>query len=221
MISSKQALLARTLLNLKQEEVARALGMAHTTLSNIENGVSDPPASRLLKLQSFYEEAGIEFIEGNGVREKQNYVQRYHGVDGFRQFMDDVYETAKIFGGEICLFNSKPSMWYQWLGEDWYQMHSHRMQELGEAIRIRITVQQGEDFFILSSAEHRWFPKDRWKGNIFYAYGPKLGFLDFSNDDVRITVLNQPAFAESFRVLFDIAWEHEAILPGHTGQGEP
>ncbi|MCK6417892.1 MAG: helix-turn-helix domain-containing protein [Alphaproteobacteria bacterium] len=218
MITSLQALLARTMTGLSQQEVSGLLGWAHQTLSKIENGDVNPPASRLKALQDFYESRGVEFLEGEGVRKRQIYVNQYSGAEGFRAFMDDVYETAKEYGGDICLFNSKPSMWHEWLGKEWYEMHAKRMKRLGTKIKVKITVQEGEDFFILDSAEHRWFSKDMWKEKIFYAYGPKLGFLDFSDNNVHIMVLSQREFADSFRVLFDVAWEHVAKIPSLKGQ---
>ena len=211
MISPMQALLARKLLKLLQQDVGNHLGTSHVTISKIEQGAIDPPASRLRQLQEFYESRGVEFLEGNGVRERQRYTRRFEGVDGFRAFMDDVYETAREYGGDICLFNSKPGMWHRWLGEEWYAMHSRRMSELGDHIRVRIIVQKGESNFILNFAEHRWCSRMDWREKVFYAYGPKLAFLDFSKDDVQILVLEQSDFAESFRLLFDIAWEHETL----------
>ncbi len=213
MISPTQMRAARAMLNLSQGEVAKSIGIAANTLSNIESGSSDAPSSRLKEIQDFYEMQGVEFTDANGIREMQTRLQRYQGAEGFRVFMDDVYETAKQYGGDICLFNSKPSMWHRWLGPEWYDMHAKRMAGLGDKIRVRITVQEGDDYFVLGSAEHRWFSKDMWKGKIFYAYGPKLGFLDFGNNDVNIMVLNQKDFADSFRVLFDTAWEYVATPP--------
>ena len=209
MITPLQALLARTYLRLSQSEAARELGMAHTTLSNIENGQSDPPASRLENVQRFYENAGVEFTEGNGIRRRQTLLKQYDGIQGFRDFMDDVYETAKTYGGDICLFNSKPRLWLDLLGDDWYGMHARRMADLGNDINVRIVVPEGEDTFILDSAEHRCFAKDRWKEKVCYAYGPKIGFLDFGNNGIHIMVFEQSDFAESFKILFDVVWENE------------
>ncbi len=221
MISSIQALLARTMLRLSQKEVAQALGMAHTTLSNIENGTSDAPASRYHQIQAYYEQRGIEFLEGNGLRERRSYIKRYNGIEGFRLFMDDVYQTAQEYGGPICLFNSRPRIWQELLGEDWYAMHAKRMEALKDKITVRIVVPEGEQHFILGLAQHKWFPKKKqWQEKVFYAYGPKLGFLDFSNDHVAISVLHQADFADEFRLLFDIAWEHVAFEPPEYGGNE-
>ena len=213
MISSLQALLARTMLGFSQKYVGAQLGMSHTNVSRIEKGEGDTPASRLLQLQRFYENEGVEFTDGNGLKERRSYLQHYHGIEEFKAFMDDVYATAKQYGGDICLFNSKPAIWLKLLGKDWYAMHSKRMEALGDKIRVRITVQEGEDFFILGFAQHRWFKEDFWKGKVIYAYGPKLAFLDFSKNSVHIMVLQQEDFADSFKILFDIAWHHIAIEP--------
>lgn len=213
MITSTQVLLARTMLKLSQKEAASQLGISAPTLSQIESGETDPPRSRFQQIQEYYESQGVEFIEGNGIRERQTYIQKYSGLDGFRSFMDDVYETAKEYGGDICLLNSKPRIWHELLGEEWYEMHSRRMKSLGNKIRVRITVEEGEEFFVLDSAEHRWFSRDSWKEKVIYAYGPKLGFLDFSNNDIHIILLNQSDFADSFRIIFDMVWESVAKDP--------
>lgn len=209
-LTSAQSRAARGLIhNLSQEDIHRKTGISQSWLSNFENPkiiMTNPNLENLQKLRSFYEERGIEFIP-NGVRERKALVKNYEGVDGFRAFMDDVYETAKEFGGNICLHNSRPNMWIKLLGEDWYAMHSKRMKSLEKSIRIRIIVQEGESDFILDFAEHRAFPKGNWQKNVFYAYGSKLGFLDFSNGNVQIFVLEHKAFVNEFIELFDIAWD--------------
>ena len=47
----------------------------------------------------------------------------------------------------------------------------------------------------------------------FYAYGDKLGFLNFSDKKVETLVLNQKEFAQGFRSLFNLAWDRVAIKP--------
>ena len=68
------------------------------------------------------------------------------------------------------------------------------MEKLGDRVRVRITVQEGENDFILNKAEHRWFARDMWRGKIFYAYGPKLAFLNFKDETISITILEEAEF---------------------------
>jgi hypothetical protein len=128
--------------------------------------------------------------------------------------MDDIYETAKRDGGLFCLHNAKPDNWYKWLGEEWFQMHSERMRTLGNKIDYRITAKEGTTNFISSAfAEYRWFPAELFNEQSFYAYGNKLAFVNFDEDDVRVSVLENRAFADGFRVLFNIAWDKVAMIP--------
>lgn len=212
MITPIQMRAARAMLNLSQGDVAKTIGIAANTLSNIESGSSDAPASRLKEIQDFYELRGLEFTEGDGTRKQKSYVQRFEGVEGFRNFMDDVYETSKKYGGELCLFNTQPSMWLKYLGAEWYKMHTDRMGKIDPPLRVRIAIREGDDSFIFPIAEYRWIPKDKWKDKTFYAYGPKLGLLNFKGDnDIEILVINEAEFADSFRVLYEMAWQNETI----------
>lgn len=211
MISAEQILLARTKLKLNQEEVAQKVNMPRTTYSDLESGHSEINASKMKKLQQFFENEGVEFLEGNGVRDRRSVVKHYHGVSGFRTFMDDVYETAKEIGGDICLLNTTPRLWIEHLGQDWYDMHNKRMVVLGDHIRVRIAIKEGDRTFILGCAEYKWFPKDKWKSKVIYIYGGKLAFLDFSHGKIHITVFEEADLADSFRIMYNTVWEHETI----------
>lgn len=204
---------ARALLNWSQPDLAQRAGIHIQTICAFESENSTPTKTTLSKLTTAFENEGLVFTPQGGVNPNVSGIIRYEGKFGFMAFMDDVYDTARKYGGDICLFNSKPKLWYEWLGEEWYQAHAKRMAALGSRIKVRITVQEGEDFFILGIAEHRWFKRDLWKEKVIYVYGPKLAFLDFSDSNVRIMVLNQSEFSDSVRVLYDIAWETATSAP--------
>ena len=74
--------------------------------------------------------AGVEFIPQHGVRFRGNVIEEYQGREGFREFYDDVYTTARNEGGELCIFNGVPEKIVHWLGEDWYELHTKRMVEI-------------------------------------------------------------------------------------------
>lgn len=212
MISRKQILLARTMLDLSQQDLAQTLGMTRQTISDIEKGITDPPASRLQDLESFFGAKGIEFLDGDGLRMKQIGVTRYRGRDELRTFMDDVYTTAKTVGGDICLFNGIPAQLRQSLGADWYAMHADRMQKIKTPFDFKVIVREDEKLLIGKNfATYRGFPQDQFHERTIYAYGNKLAFMNFDADDVRVLVLDQGEIADSFRVLFNIAWDKVAM----------
>lgn len=210
MISIRQIDAALGLLGLSRKEFSEEFGINTSTFNSYFTGKASIPSGRLGKIQEWFEGAGIVFTEQGGVNPNTSDILTYEGKQGFQVFMDDVYETAKKHGGNVYLFNSRPRLWHEWLGEEWYAMHSKRMAALGSKVNVRITVEEGDDFLILKTAKHKWFPKGLYKNKIFYAYGPKLAFLNFDGDNLRIIVINQKEFSEIFCTLFDVSWDHVA-----------
>ena len=212
MITGKQCRAARALLDLTRDKLAELVkNPARNAIKNFE---AQEKASKksIENLKIFFENRGIEFLPNNGVAFKPE-IRTYQAAEGFRLFMDDLYETARDTGGDICLFNSNPSLWIKHLGQDWYDMHAERMAALGDRINVRITLEEGKTDFILDIAQHRWVPELEWKEKIVYVYGDKLAFLQFPDDDVKILVLHSEGFAEAFRKMFDITWKNAAVPP--------
>ncbi len=205
---------ARALLGWSQGDLAEKSGLSQTGIARIENGTNQPNSRTLQKINSAFENADIEFLGESGLRKKTGEIKVLRGQEGFRAFMDDVYEKASTIGGEIALFNGIPALFYKFLGEEWYRNHSERMEEIKDNFTFKIIVREAEDLFIASSfAEYRWFPDRLFHEQTFYAYGNSLAFMSFTEDDVEIRILPQTEFADSFRVLFNIAWDHVAIVP--------
>lgn len=211
MITLRQIDAALGLLGMSGSDFADKIALNKSTFNSYFTGKASIPSGRLGEIQKWFEGAGIVFTEQGGVNPNTSDIITYEGRQGFQTFMDDVYETAKKYGGDICLFNTQPTLWPKYLGEEWYAMHTRRMKGLGDRIRVRIAIRESDESFILPIAEYRWIPKDKWKDIIFYAYGPKLGLLNFQEDNIRITVINETELADSFRVLYEIAWEHETL----------
>jgi transcriptional regulator with XRE-family HTH domain len=206
---------ARALLDWSQSDLADYAGLSQTGIARIENGTNQPNTSTLNKIRAAFEGADIEFLGTSGVRKTTGDFKLFKGTDGFRKFMDDVYERSKLIGGDICLFNGMPSQFIKWLGEDWYAFHAKRMAEIKE-LKAKIVVMDGETQFIANSfAEYRWFPKDMFHEKTVYTYGDSIAFLSFSNDDVQIRVIKQQDLADTFRILFNIAWENIAKKPSN------
>ncbi len=203
---------ARALLGWSQSDLAKIAGLSQTGIARIENGTNHPNSQTLTKIESAFEDNNIEFIDNSGVRKRTGDVKTYRGSQGFTSFMNDIYSVAKERGGEITLHNARPSNWIKWLGEDWFNLHANRMKELGDKISFKITAEEGTTNLISSKfAEYRWFPKDLFNQQSIYAYGNKLAFITFSEDDVTVRVLENKEFTEGFRILFNIAWDSVAI----------
>ena len=111
-------------------------------------------------LRAFFENQGIEFFPNNGVAFKPD-AKVYRGTEGFRLFMDDVFEVVSTIGGQIRLHNAKPDNWIKWLGAEWYAMHRERMKPFQHNIEFRVTAVMGETNFIGNThSEYRWLPEE-------------------------------------------------------------
>ena len=213
-ITTAQIRGARGILNWSQQDLAQRTGISATSIGSIENGQTTPRSSTLETIRSTFERNGIEFLGLQGVRERDSTLLTFEGQNGIRAFFDDVYETIKGEGGEICLFNGVPHKLIEWLGEDFYKMHADRMDAISKNFTFKIIVEEGDNQFIARGfAEYRWFPKERFNDRTLYCYGDKLAFLNFTKDNVRILVMQQADIATSFRELFKIAWDNVAIVP--------
>ena len=203
---------ARALLGWSQHDLADKADLSQTGIARIENGTNQPNSKTIQKIEAAFDKADVEFIGSTGVKKRTGEVRTLQGVDGFKELLNDIYVTAKEYGGEFCLHNAKPDNWVKWLGEDWFKMHSERMAALSDKMSFKITSEEGNTNLISSAfAEYRWFPKELFDNNCIYAYGSKLAFVTFGEDDVYIRILDDKSFAYGFKILFDIAWEGVAM----------
>jgi transcriptional regulator with XRE-family HTH domain len=205
---------ARALIGWSQGELAEEAGLSQTGIARIENGTNQPNSSTIAKITAAFDKADIEFIGESGVKKRVGEVRTLRGADGFKEFMSDVYETVSAQGGEICVFNVDEKNWIKWMGQDNYDRHAQKMKNIQKPYNFKIIVEENDWFFIASEvAEYRWFPKELFDKQSFYAYGKKLAFLNFSENDVQVMILEQAKFSDGFKVLFNVAWNNVAKIP--------
>ena len=208
----KQIAAARQLLNWSQADLAKNAGISKPSVIRIEkdlHSVKDEIQHSIVQAMDMH---GIEFTP-KGVQERTYKIRNYYGSQGFREFMWDVYNTSNEIGGPIRLYNAKPSNWHTWLGAEWYSEHAARMESIKDKITWHAISKEGDDLFIAGGfGEYRWIPQDMFIDKSFYAYGNKLGFLNFEENALNIIVLENQDFADAFRNLFEIAWDSQTII---------
>ena len=112
---------------------AENIGVDQKTISNIESGKGEVSSPHTVKLVQFYESRGIQFIDHNGVRQSPSGIRVYRGNSEFRQFYDDLYETARTTGGEICLYNAVSHLVIAALGEEYVKVQQERMTKIKDS----------------------------------------------------------------------------------------
>ena len=209
---------ARALLGWSQHDLADKAGLSQTGIARIENGTNQPNSKTIQKIETAFDAADVEFLGSNGVQKRPNEARVLKGPEGLRLMVDDLYETTKSafdagedIEGFIDLYNARPANWHKWLGKEWWDMHSTRMSKMNTKIQ-RLLI-SADDAYTISGAfsEHRGFPPELFNDQSIYAYGDKLAFLVFGEDEVYVSILKNKEICQGFRVLFDIAWKNVAL----------
>jgi DNA-binding XRE family transcriptional regulator len=68
MMKAMQCRAARGLLDWTQDDLAREAGVSALTIRNFEGGRTTPNPATMIVLRLAFEKAGIEFLDGDGVK---------------------------------------------------------------------------------------------------------------------------------------------------------
>lgn len=217
MPTGRQIRAARILTDWDADDLAKRVGMSRVSIQNIERGDARPKAETMDKIVRAFADAGIEFIDNEGVRFQPRDIQTYRGSEGFKKFMDDVYEYVKdqIEKGNdyepICSSSVNDKDFIRHLG-DHFTVHINRMNALkGFKHRILLkerpaSLQPGE----ASKGGYREYrkrsPQDT--ANVpFYVYGDKLAILMLADEVPQIVIINSRLVAQGYREIFNALWE--------------
>lgn len=211
MISSKQAKLARIHLDLTQDEVAEAIGKTRTTIFNIESSDKVSGDGTLGLLQKFYERKGIEFLSGNGIRERDNTIEIIEGENAESLMHDDIFETVVTLKDNkevlLCgLEEADPKIFPEVFKRAKLQVE--RLKKAG--IKERILGKEGNTNFVCEWHWYRWLPEKDFNPVPFYIYGTKLAFYTFE-EPYKAIIIDDAMFTATMRHLFNFAWDRAAI----------
>jgi transcriptional regulator with XRE-family HTH domain len=210
-ITTAQIRGARGILNWSQNDLAERTGISATSIGSIEKGQSQPRESTLQAIQAAFENAGLEFMDNNGVRIRSGNVRTFRGKEGFLEFYEDIYQTLKKLPGEVCVSNVDEKVFVKWAGEI-LETHSQRMQEIS-GISYKILIKEGDMNFVASEyAQYRWIKKELFSSVPFYVYGDKLGIVLFGAVP-NVIVIENKAVSDAYRIHFLALWE-DAGSPG-------
>lgn len=209
MTTAKQLRAARAHTGLTQQEVAERAGVEKAQISRIEAGaVTHPHHSTLNRIVGVYELEGIRFTDNDGIEATPTIIE-LRGSKGFMQFMSDVFHTVKSSKEhcEICVSNVDERNWHKWMGKEGYDEHAAKMANLPRNFSFKIFINEGDDYYIASEfAQYKNIPQKYFTDQSLYVYGDKIALISFG-DDVNIKITKSAANAESFRGLFNYAWD--------------
>lgn len=209
-ITPAQSRAARALLDISQSYVGACTRIGQGRISNFENSDNDflLSSKALIELEQFYSSRGIELTDQDGVRRKPEFeFKTLHGKEGFRIFMNDVYEFARIKGGKVSIVNGSTDEFIKWLGDDWYADHAARMEKVKDNIDFRIVTGQQSREIARGFATYKTIPGYEFSPQTIYLFGNNIGFFIFTEDALKIFVTNHKEIAGTLHYMFDLMWD--------------
>lgn len=208
MIEARQIRAARALVNWSQERLSELSGVARTTIKNIETGQTAPRLDTAATIQQTFEDHGVEFIPGSGVRLKETSVNVLHGDDGVIKLFDDIFQTAISDDSEVLIsgaseLSEKDGLLYSELLEHLDRLDKAKVQE-------RILTQEGDYHFLNEWQSYRWLPAKYFENTPIFAYGDKIASITWGPPRI-VTIIDSPLYAKSYRGLFNFAWDRAEI----------
>ncbi|MER2519482.1 MAG: helix-turn-helix transcriptional regulator [Bdellovibrionales bacterium] len=212
-ISGPQLRAARGMLDWTREQLADEAGISQETVKNIEHGIFRPQESTTSAIIKAFAVHDVVFTENDGVQIKKDSVIRLEGKDGFKKFVDDIYQTAKavysIDGSKpICGSGIDDDVFKRQIG-DYLPVHFDRMSKIkGLKIKLLAVKQESGILPVGDYRIHRYITGS-YSLVPFYVYGNKLAIINFSvKDSPNVIIINSEVVADSYRQQFKVMWDN-------------
>jgi transcriptional regulator with XRE-family HTH domain len=220
MITSRQIRAARGLLGWEAIELGKRTDLNPKTVTNIEEGRTQPHADSVERIAKAFNDAGVEFIANEGVRIKPNDVEIFEGVERFAAFNDFFYEQVKTHGGDICLSVTDERFFAKYMPNT--IEHYERMQKLFNAgIFKSFRILANESNF---ATKYNYNSYKRWREAslspvAYYTFAGHLALISFVHTTPPYVVVIQSApLAHAYSLAFDAAWASADHPPSATAQ---
>ncbi|MFA4995197.1 MAG: helix-turn-helix transcriptional regulator [Bdellovibrionales bacterium] len=214
-LKSRQIKAARSLLDWSQEDLAAATSLSVATIRKLEAGNISPRGKTQRALQNAFENAGLEFLEPDGVRHRPEEIRVFQDIEGVKRFYDDVYLSLSRSGGSIATVAPDPNLLWDIMG-DYADFHRKRMETIGDIISVRCLItERVKKFPAPSYCEYRILSKSYVNPTPFYIYADKCGIRTIGSEShPKIVVIQSRLVAESFLNQFDSMWDKATYLEG-------
>ena len=213
---------ARAMLDWSQEDLAQAAGLALNTVRNLEMGNISPRGTTNNVIRQVIESAGLEFIEGRGVRYRTDDVQLYQGSESCSAFFDNMAHTIRKKGGDITVITRSMTLLAEVCGAEPSE-ESEQLAALGAIASVKCLLAEAPESSLAVPANFQL--KVTPKRNIgplpCFIYGDKyvVALADFVMAP-RFVVFNLPSCAQSQREHFQSLWDDASPLSVQLGSVE-
>jgi len=210
MIDAEQLRAARAMLDWKTADLAKLSDVTINAINNIERKVAQGRKDTLDKIQKVFEDSGLEFLPGSGVRKKDRIVSTFEGEGAQQSLLDDVYHTLAETGGEVLIVHVDEEIAINNLSKEFLAKHIERLN--ASKITERMLIRAGDKAIVTDTESYRMIPEEFFTPTPMFIYGDKLALLSWK-PALRVVIVHDAHFAESARRLFNFAWENAQKMP--------
>lgn len=205
MMETKLIKAARALLGWTQAELSRQSGLSVPAIANIERGSSQPRQNTLALLQKTLEAQGVEFLEPPGVQltGERFRIRVWSGREAPLKLWQDLQHSfADGKGGDVLFSGVNERDWNSRYSRE-LPPYLEKMKKLGA--RYRLLICEGDNFIIGHPDQYRQVPKAVFAQTPYCVYRDKLALIVLGRI-VKVTIIENPAVAATFRTQFESNW---------------
>ena len=208
-ISTAQIRGARGLLDWSQAELSRRTGISTTSIGNIESGNTQPRESTMLVIRKAFEEGGIEFLPGSGLRLKDSTIDILEGSDCLDRLLEDILSTVHKTGGEVCAFGVEERE--DKSSEDYKKVKAYIEQLEASGVGERVIIRKGDTNLMTDSDYYRWIDEKYFSPYPFFIYGNKVALMKWEEPQLAF-IINSSFFSLTLHKIFDYMWNNAESL---------
>jgi transcriptional regulator with XRE-family HTH domain len=206
LMKARQIKAARALLGWYQEDLAHASGLSVATIRNLELGFI-ARSDTMTRVRGAFEENGLEFMEPDGVRHRQENITTYLGSEGAVAFFDDIQRTVRKKEDEIIIVSKSGSLFDfdDGCAEDCIEKLTAIKAQTKAKIKCLLTEELASPL-TMTFCECRLLSKNYVDPAPLYVYGDKYAVLE-TGTLPKIIVIQSLSIAQSQRQQFHSMWE--------------
>lgn len=212
MIEPRQIRAARALLNWSQDDLAKASGIARSSIKNVENELTIARKETLDQITRAFEGAGLEFLPNSGVRIKNDMVVVIEGEGATRTLVDNIFNACQMANEhEVLIIGLDESYSEKLDGKGAILEHVHRLEKAG--IKEKIIICEGDRNYLNHWSSYHWIPKTYFEKDApIYIFADKVA-IHAGNVDRKTIIINHKPLAQHLKKLFHFMWDSSQMAP--------
>ncbi|MCP3385970.1 helix-turn-helix domain-containing protein [Bradyrhizobium sp. CCGUVB4N] len=199
---------ARALLDWSQQQAAEDADVSLTALRSIEMGFA-ARESTMVAIRTAFENAGLEFLEGDGVRRRNDMIKIYQGHDSCDRFFAELQTKCS----EVIACISSRNVLAQPCGKP-LQTNLERLEQLRDTTSVKCLLpESAPPSLFMSSLDMRAMPDAHFGAVSYIVFGDK--YAEIVADSARgfvIVVFSIAPLARSYRQQFLAHWNAAKAL---------